>query len=45
MLVPVFWVLLALAWFLILGKPFRNARLVAWFVLAVALVVYGLLRL
>ncbi len=45
MLTFFYWILLALAWYLMLFKPFRNARSVAWLVLALALVFYGLLAL
>jgi len=44
-MVLVFWVSLALAWYLYLCKPFHHARSFAWLLLAVALCVYGLLWL
>ena len=45
MLTIVFWVSLALAWFLYLCKPFRHARYVAWLVLAFSLCLYGVMWL
>ena len=45
MLVAVFWVSLALAWFLYLCKPFRHARYAAWLVLSFSLCLYIVMRL